>query len=165
MWYHHCLRKRRPGRRLTGPFLEENISEMPKMFAAYNVATVPTRALVRLDWDRQREKRLTTELCSDSLSSVTLNFFVIRRVSVCPLTLWAAAKPDELVLLLTSLVLQCNPEQETEFPRTAQKLMKNIYIIHFYQLFGFNTIKQYHICIQHEKKMLYVVRGDIILHS
>lgn len=35
--------------------------------------------------------------------------------------------------------------------RTAQKLIKNINIIHFYRLFGFITIKQYHICTEHEK--------------
>lgn len=100
---------RRPGCGLTGPFLEENVSEMPKMFAAYNVATMPTPALVRLDYDWQEKRRFSMELCSDStqlLSSFwhlhsTFSSLVTRRFSTtCPLLLWGAAEPDELVLLL-----------------------------------------------------------------
>lgn len=113
---------RRPGCGLMGPFLEENVSEMPKMFAAYNVATMPTPALVRLDYDWQGKRRFSMELCCDSTQLLSSFWHLHETFLACdaqgqyvsPVAMRSSRTRWTGSIISISLSLHCNPERRTE---------------------------------------------------
>lgn len=112
---------RRPGCGLTGPFLEENVSEMPKMFAAYNVLPRCPRLLSSGLTQTDRKK----EDCLWSCVLILLNYYRFDIYTKLFPQLWRAGsvrvpccyeeQPNQMNwFYYFNIGLHCNPERRTE---------------------------------------------------